>query len=685
MRKLLILLACVLAVSGCSRQDDAEKAMTDAAAKGAQPELLSRGVLFGNPERFRGRLSPDGRWVSYTAPVDGVMNVWVAPADAPAQARPLTRDTGRGVRVYFWAHDNRHILYQQDKNGDENWHIYSVNVEGGEPRDLTPYPGAQASLDGISYKHPQHVLIGINDRDASYHDLYRVDINSGERSLVQRNDGFAGFITDWDYKVLLGVKPRDDGGFNYLKPDGTGGWNLFFTVGQEDSLTTNPVGVTADGKSLYLADSRYRDTAGLFRMDVATGKSTLLHEDPRADVQQVLTHPVTGEVQAVSVTYTRETWHVLDDGIAEDIKALNALGGEYNVLARTHDDRYWIVTVTHSDAPLHYYRYDRDTRRAQILFNTQPALADVPLAEMHDVVIESRDGLSLVSYYTLPLGSDPDGGGRPDEALPLVLFVHGGPWGRDIWDYNAYHQWLANRGYAVLSVNFRASTGFGKAFVNAGDKEWAGKMHDDLVDAVQWAVNEGITTPERVAIMGGSYGGYATLAGLTFTPDTFACGVDIVGPSNLITLLESIPPYWKSFFEQFATRVGDPRTEEGRALLQARSPLTHADRINKPLLIGQGANDPRVKQAESDQIVQAMQSKGIPVTYVLFADEGHGFARPENNKAFNAVTEAFLGACLGGRVEPIGDDFAGSSVQVPHGAQFVPGLEAALPAAPAEE
>jgi dipeptidyl aminopeptidase/acylaminoacyl peptidase len=297
---------------------------------------------------------------------------------------------------------------------------------------------------------------------------------------------------------------------------------------------------------------------------------------------------------------------------------------------------------------------------------------------MHPFVIPSRDGLNLVSYYTLPLGSDSDDDGIPDAPLPAVLAVHGGPWGRDVWGYNAQHQWLANRGYAVLSVNFRASTGFGKAFVNAGNREWGHKMHDDLIDAVEWAVEAGIADRDKIAIMGGSYGGYATLAGLTFTPETFACGVDIVGPSNLVTLLETTPPYWKPQIEMLTSRVGDHRTKEGRAFLKKCSPLTYADKICRPLLIGQGANDPRVKQAEADQIVGAMQEKDIPVTYVLYSDEGHGFARPENRMSFNAVAEAFLAECLGGRFEPVGDDFQGSTIGVPVGAKGVPGLPESL-------
>jgi dipeptidyl aminopeptidase/acylaminoacyl peptidase len=352
--------------------------------------------------------------------------------------------------------------------------------------------------------------------------------------------------------------------------------------------------------------------------------------------------------------------------------------GDINVLGQTMDGNQWIFVADAPEDPIPYYLYDRTSGKANRLFTSYPELAQQPLRRTVPVVIESRDGLPLVSYLTLPHAADPNGDGKPDARAPLVLNVHGGPWGRDTYGYLAEHQWLANRGYAVLSVNFRGSTGFGKGFVDAAVHQWAGKMHDDLIDAVDWAVREGVTSRETVAIMGGSYGGYATLVGLTFTPDRFACGVDVVGPSNLETLLSSIPPYWKSFFDVLTRNVGDPRTEAGRALLQERSPLNRADAIRRPLLIGQGANDPRVKQSESNQIVSAMKAKGLPVTYVLFPDEGHGFARPENNLAFYGITEGFLSTCLRGRFEPLGDALAGSSTTVPVGADNVPGLSQAL-------
>ena len=402
-------------------------------------------------------------------------------------------------------------------------------------------------------------------------------------------------------------------------------------------------------------------------------------EDPKSDLTGMMIHPTEKNVQAVAFYYDRIHWKILDPSIEPDMDLLHSVEeGDMTVVSRSLDDKVWIVVFTRDNGPSHYYYYDHDKRRASFLFTDRELLAGLPLAKMIPAVIKSRDGLDLVSYYTLPLQSDENGDGRPDKPLPMVLYVHGGPWARDYWGLDSIHQWLANRGYVVLSVNFRGSTGLGKNFINAGNLEWGKKMHDDLIDAVNWSVQQKIADPKKIAIMGGSYGGYATLAGLTFTPKTFACAVDIVGPSNLITLLETIPPYWKPEIEQFTKRVGDFRTEPGRKLLQERSPLNSVTRIERPLLIGQGANDPRVKQNESDQIVKAMQAKGLPVTYVLYGDEGHGFARPENRLSFYAIAEAFLAEHLGGSFQPIGQDFTGSNLTVPAGAGEVPGLAQAL-------
>ncbi len=643
--------------------------------------LIARQVIFGNPEKAAARLSPDGQRLAYLAPVDGVLNVWVGSPDDPDAAKPVTRDTKRGIRQYFWAYTSGHILYPQDKGGDENWRVYCVDLATGATTDLTPLDKVAARIENVSERFPGEILVGLNDRDERFHDLYRIDIATAERALIEENDGFLGFVTDDDYRVRFAERMTPGGGNEYLQKAEDGGWQPYMTIESADMLTTRIVGFDKVGARMYMLDSRGRDTAALTSVDVRNRASSVVAENPRADISGVMVHPTEKTVQAVASDYERVEWKVLDDAIAADLDFLEKLSeGEVQVASRTLDDRRWIVVYLRDDGPVRYYLYDRDARDAKFLFTNRRELENLRLARMHPVVLDARDGFKLVSYLSLPVDSDPDVTGRPAAPLPLVLDVHGGPWARDSWGYDSTHQWLANRGYAVLSVNFRGSTGFGKAFLNAGNGQWAAKMHDDLLDAVDWAVATKIADPDRIAIMGGSYGGYATLVGLTFTPERFACGVDIVGPSNLITLLSTIPAYWAPMIEMMTTRVGDHRTEEGRAFLRERSPLTRVDRITKPLLIGPGANDPRVKQAESDQIVAAMQAKGIPVTYVLYPDEGHGFARPENRLSFYAIAEGFLAEHLGGRSEPVGDDFAGSSVSVPTGAGEITGLEPLLKA-----
>lgn len=673
-------LALALALPlGATANNHAATPAANANAAVAPAPLLARELLFGNPERMAGRISPDGRWLGFVAPRDGVLNVWVAPADAPDRARPITHDRLRGIRGFSFAYDGRHVLYTQDVGGDENFQVFATDIETGASRALSP-EGSRASVLELSRQIPGEVLLSINDRDKAFFDPVRVVIADGSASRVAENDRFVGFVADEGFALRYAATQTADGGSEWFKRDGEG-WTSWTTIPQEDALTTGPLGLDDAGTTLYLLDSRGRDTAALFALDTASGERSLLKEDARADVdEQRLVDPVTGRVQAVLVEYLRPRWHVLDEAIGADLEALRKLAGgdEFNVEARTLDDTQWIVSVYGSSRSAGFYRYDRATRSATPWFDTRPALPDAQLQRMHGAEITSRDGKTLPSFYTLPAGSDPDGDGKPSAPVPMVLLVHGGPWARDFYGFNATHQWFANRGYATLGVNFRGSTGFGKSFINAGDLQWGRAMHDDLIDGMRWAEAQGIARPGKTAIMGGSYGGYAALAGLTMTPQDFACGVSIVGPSNLITLLATIPPYWGPIRRQFTTRVGDDTTEAGRALLKERSPLTHVDAIERPLLIGQGANDPRVVQAESDQIVAAMQAKGIPVTYVLFPDEGHGFVRPQNRLAFNAVAESFLGECLGGRVEPIGDDFEGSSISVPAGVEGVPGVAAAL-------
>ena len=640
--------------------------------------LIPRRVFFGNPDRTQVTISPDGAHLAWLAPRNGVLNVWVAPRERPADARPVTADAGRGIRFYAWAYTGRDILYIQDKGGDENWRVYSADVNTGEVGDLTPFDGVAAQIVGLSHRRPDELLVALNNRDPQWHDIYRVNLTTGERTLLLQHDRFIGVEVDDDLTIRAAIQMTPSGGLDIFRADGDD-WTLWQAFPAEDMLTASTVGFDKTGHVLYLRDSRDRDTAALVAIDITTGERSLLAADERADADLVLRHPTERHVQAVAFDYERKEWQVLDPAIAADMAFLRGVtDGDAEITSRSLDDRFWLVAYVVDDGPVRYYLYDRQRQAADFLFTNRAELEGLPLANMRPAVVPARDGLNLVVYYTLPPGSDSDGDGIPDAPLPLVFIPHGGPWGRDTWGFNGWHQWLANRGYAVLSVNFRSSTGFGKSFTNAGDFEWGGKILADQQDGVQWAIAQGIADPARVAVMGGSFGGYSTLAGLTFYPEVFACGVDIVGPSNLITLLETIPPYWKPMIELFTMRVGDHRTEEGRALLKAHSPLTYVDRIVRPLLIAQGANDPRVKQAESDQIVTAMQARGIPVAYALYPDEGHGFARPQNNLSFAALAEAFLARCLGGRVQPIGDDLTGSSLTVPVGAEEVPGLVEAL-------
>jgi dipeptidyl aminopeptidase/acylaminoacyl peptidase len=647
--------------------------------------LIPRKVLFGNPDRASVQISPDGMHLAWLAPLDGVLNVWVAPRDDLDAARPVTHDTGRGIRYYQWAYTNAHILYHQDKDGDENWRLYAVDLATDDTKDLTRFENTQAQLHEVSYKTPTEVVVGLNNRDPKWHDVYRLNIVTGEMTLLVQHDRFAFFVVDDDCRVRLAHRVTPDGDTEVYAPNGDE-WRLWDTIPFEDTETTWPRGFDKANRLIFMMDSRGRDTAAVVEIDLETKEKRILAVDPQADVAIVVQHPTERHVQAVASVYERKRWQVLDAAFQPDLDYLQTVAdGGIDIASRTLDDDFWVVFYEVDDGPGRYYLYDRRQREARFLFTNRQALEGQPLVKMHSTVIKSRDGLDLVTYYSLPPGSDADGDGIPDKPVPLVLMPHGGPWYRDWWGYNGWHQWLANRGYALLNVNFRASWGFGKSFLNAGDHEMGGKVIEDQVDAVQWAIETGIADPKRVAILGGSFGGYSTLAGLTFTPELYVCGVDIFGVSNLITFMESVPPYWKPMLDLWTKRFGDHRTEEGRALLRKHSPLTYMDRICRPLLIGQGANDVRVTKAESDQIVEAMQAKGLPVTYVLYPNEGHGFARPENRTSFNAVAEVFLAEHLGGRCEPIGDDLKGSSLQVLAGSEDISGLQEALGALPDRE
>ncbi len=636
-----------------------------------ETDLIPRRALYGNAERNLATVSRDGERLAFLAPVDGVMNVWVSPLESIDEARPVTQDVRRGIPFYIWPYNSDFILHLQDTAGDENWHLFATHLGTLETRDLTPYDCIHARVLSISPRCPDDVLVEINNRDERIHDIYRINIVSGELKLEFENDiGATQFVADHNSNVRLARLSAPDGGAQFFHRYAHGEWSKLMDVGSEDEMTTHPLGFDSEGAKLYMIDSRNIDTSALVELDLAAGEARELAKDPRADITGFTIHPSTGRPQAVSIEYERAHWEVVDDSIAEDLAALQSrFGDDYWLTSRSLDDSRWVVAHERDVGPLDFYLYERDAKSLRFLFSNRPDLKKYELAAMHSAIVQSRDGLELTVYHTMPSWTI-DGEGPP----PAVLLVHGGPWGRDSWGFVPGHQLWANRGYLVISVNFRGSWGFGKSFVNAGNREWAGKMHDDLLVVVDWAVENGIADKQKIAIMGVSYGGYATLVGLTFTPEVFACGVDVVGPSNLNTLLDTVPPYWEPEIAMFRARVGDNSTEDGRKFLAERSPLSFADRIERPLLIGQGANDPRVRQAESDQIVEAMTDQGIPVTYVLFPDEGHGFRRPDNNLAFMAITEAFLARCLGGRYEPIGDDFQGSSVTVVTGEAEVPGL-----------
>ncbi len=633
--------------------------------------LIPRRVLFGNPERTMVSLSHDAKNLVFLAPLDGVQNVFVAPVENPNAARAITSATGRGIPFAMWLYTNEHIIYVQDRAGDENWRLYSVNIATLEERDLTPLDGVRAEPMGFSERFPDEILVGLNDRVPQLHDLYIINIRTAERRLLLKNDmNFVAFVCDHDFKPRFGLRMNSNGStdvFQRLENK----WQGFSSIPFDDNLTTQLIGLDGSGQVLYFADSRGRNTSALFSQNLETGAVRLLAEDARADFDWSWQHPTEHTIQAASFNYDRQIWQILDEAIKPDFEYLSGITtGDLNLASRSLDDQIWIVTERNDNASVRYFLYDRAAKNAKFLFSDQPLLEQYGLVTMQPILIPTRDGLEMVCYLTTPPHSS--------TPVPMILLVHGGPWARDAWGYDAQAQWLANRGYAVLQVNFRASTGFGKAFTNAGNLEWGRKMHDDLLDAVDWTVKEGVTSSDTVAIMGGSYGGYATLAALTMTPKRFVCGVDIVGPSNLQTLLESVPPYWEPMIAMLRNRMGDDTNADGQTLLKERSPLTHVSSIQRPLLIGQGANDPRVKQAESDQIVNAMTAKNIPVTYVLFPDEGHGFARPENKQAFYAVAEAFLAKHLGGKCEAIGNDFQGSSLQILQGLDDIPGATQAL-------
>ena len=606
-------------------------------------ELIPRDVLFGNPTRVSPAISPDGKRLGYIAPHEGVLNVWVRTI-GQEDDRVVTAARERPIRQFGWAYNDRHLLYIQDKGGDENWRLYSVDLDSGEERDLTPFEGVQVGQLFSNRDFPDEVLIAMNKDNPQLHDIWHIDLRTGELTKRVENPGFVAWVTDKQFRVRCAAAPTPEGGIVVVvREDEDSEWRPVLQADMEDSLTSGPIGFSADGNTLYLQSSVGAETGRLVAHDLATGDETVIAEDPKADVSDATVHPETREIQIVTFQKERLEHVVLDSSIEAEWRAVESLEpGDANFIGRDRADRTWLVAFTADDGPVRYYAWSRDSQQATFLFEHRPELNDFTLAPMEPFSFTARDGLEVHGYITFPPGVERSN-------LPTVLNVHGGPWARDTWGFNPEAQWFANRGYLCVQVNYRGSTGYGKAFINAGNREWAGAMHDDLIDAIDYVVAQGWADRERVGIYGGSYGGYAALVGATFTPDVFRCAVDIVGPSNISTLINSIPEYWKPMIAQFHQRVGNPETEA--EFLWSRSPLSRVDEIKIPMLIAQGANDPRVKQDESEQIVSAMKEKGIAHEYMLFEDEGHGFAKPENRMKFYAAAERFLATHLGGRCE----------------------------------
>ena len=611
-----------------------------APARADLPPLIPRDVLFGNPEKAAPAISPDGVRLAYLAPSNGVLAVWVRTIGRNDD-RVVASDPNRPIRNVTWAPNSLSVLYAQDKNGDENSHILAAGIAGGAPRDLTPYDGVRADILDINLAQQHAILIQMNKRDKGVFDVYRLDPATGKSTLDTQNPGsVAGWVADASLQVRASFTQHADGSYEIDVRDAPSSkWRKLVTFSADDGLPS-PEGFSADGKSLYVTANTGANVARLLKYDVATGKYSTVYQDPAYDVDSAY---FSSSHRLIAARIQREhlEWAFFDPAYQLDFAALIAAHrGDIRILGSDRAEHTLLVSYTVADGPVSYYLYDRYTKATSFLFSARPALDLLALANMQPITYQARDGLTIHGYLTLPVGVEPT-------KLPMVMLVHGGPWGRDVWGYSGTVQWLANRGYAVLQANFRGSTGYGKAFLNAGDRQWAGTMRTDLLDAKDWAVTQGYADAKRVAIMGGSYGGYATLAALAFSPDAFTCGVDIVGPSNLNTLLASIPPYWETQRALFNRRMGDTVD-----ILNAQSPLFKADQIKAPLLIGQGLHDPRVNVRESDQIVAAMRQNGRPVTYIVFPDEGHGFAKPENTKRFNAAVESFLAKYLYGRDEP---------------------------------
>uniref|UniRef100_A0A915J3C2 Peptidase S9 prolyl oligopeptidase catalytic domain-containing protein n=1 Tax=Romanomermis culicivorax TaxID=13658 RepID=A0A915J3C2_ROMCU len=681
------------------------------------PPIIPRKVIFADPDYASVRLSPDGKWLAWVAPYDNVPNIWGK--DLPdGEPRTLTKERGRGITSFSWTYRNQTImyaqLYSQDKDGDENWRLSILDTSTMKTRFLTETFGVKAILLDSSQKQPDKVVIGINNRDPRFYDAYLIDLETGNETLIFQNSGFKSYQFDQDLNIRLLCNETEDAGESFYKYINSTHVEHFKTVSFEDSDVTGPIYFHENGEILYWMESPTPETHGLYEVNLTSNDMTLIYES-KQQIATVIGNPVVSLMEnylkpiRIFINGTDSTKNQSDfDSVASlshdlaQIRKNMPDQSEPLIVSHSSDFSIWLIVPIIDKTPPSYYYFDRKdpNRRVKFLFNYRQTLKSYSLVPMHPVEITSRDGLNLVSYLTLPLESDPKFTSRPSKPVPTILLVHGGPWQRDKWTFDEEIlcnkpgpgpgarlgkngeilspvdrclvtftpisvQYYANRGYAVLQCNFRGSSGFGKKFLNAGNGQWGDRMQNDLTDAVLWAISNNISQPDKIAIVGRSYGGFAVLAGLAFTPDLYACGVDVVGPSNLITMLKSFPPYWKPVYRMMKKRLGgDPYTPDGQKFFRSISPFFHAHKIKRPLLIAQGANDPKVRKFESDQIVDALRNQSVPVTYLVFPNEGHHFVRSENRLAFYAINEKFLADCLGGRSEPMHNDIAQSSVQI---------------------
>jgi dipeptidyl aminopeptidase/acylaminoacyl peptidase len=621
------------------------------------PKLIDRELFFGDPEIAGAQISPDGKYIAFLKPLNKTRNIWVKKTDeAFSAAKPITNDTKRPISAYFWSRDGKYILYAQDKLGDENYNVYAVDpaaapAAGAEvpaARNLTDIKGVRAEPIAVPRSEPDAIYVGLNDRDKSWHDLYKVGISTGERKLLRQNtDRITGWVFDRKDQLRLATRSTESGDTEILRVDAKSFTKIYSCGALE---TCGPIEFHKDGKRFYLQTNKGagENLVKLELMDAESGKEELVERDPdnRVDFENALFSEVTDQLIATVYQYEKRRIYWKDKTFEADYKFLQGQlpGNEINFASHTRDEQLWLISANSDTEPGQTYLFDRRAKKLTPQYKIRERLPRRDLAPMEAIRYDSSDGLEIPAYLTLPKGV-------PAKNLPTLILPHGGPWGRDMWGYNSFAQFFANRGYAVLEPNFRSSTGYGKKFLDAGNRQWGDKMQDDLTWGAKYLVAKGIADPKRTGIVGGSYGGYATLAGVAFTPDLYAAAVSIVGPSNLITLLDSIPPYWEPVRKMFYLRMGDPTTPEGKAQLARQSPLNSASKIKTPLMVVQGANDPRVNKAESDQIVIALRDRGFPVEYLVAPDEGHGFARPINNMAMIAAAEKFFAQYLGGRYQ----------------------------------